>query len=90
MRLFFTRGSPTPAPPVFVLLAGMAVAFQQQPGNSTQELSVALMSHTVHTRTRETGIRLAIRASAASVSSLILGQATRIVLIGLAMVCHSL
>ena len=45
----------------------------------------ALMSHTVHRRTREIGIRLAIGASAASVSSLILGQAMRIVLIGLAM-----
>jgi hypothetical protein len=42
----------------------------------------ALMSHTVHRRTREIGIRLAIGASAASVSSLILGQAMRIVLIG--------
>jgi hypothetical protein len=45
----------------------------------------ALLSHTVHRRTREIGIRLAIGASAASVSSLILGQALRIVLIGLAM-----
>ena len=44
----------------------------------------ALMSHTVHRRTREIGIRLAIGASAGSVSSLILGEAMWIVLIGLA------
>jgi putative ABC transport system permease protein len=45
----------------------------------------ALMSHTVHRRTREIGIRLAVGASPASVSSLIIGQAMRITLIGLAM-----
>jgi predicted permease len=42
----------------------------------------ALMSNTVHKRTREIGIRLAVGASPAAVSTLIIGDAVRLALIG--------